>query len=198
MHVFRLCLVAFAFLLTGCQTLYDTVGSINMDGFPDFGATSSAGLAEGDCPRAEIVSDLGTIMEFINPAKPGLDSMMSRFDMSAIQSACAYKGSTMSVDLTLDFNGKLGPKAPGGQPFFSYPFFVAVVSPAGTVVAKEIFSASITYENGESTKTYRENLRHLIPVRNKKHGAGHRIMVGFQLSDEQLAFNRHLIKTYGQ
>lgn len=198
LRVFILC--AGALLLSSCQTAYDTAQSFDASALPTAGGdTSVERLASNGCPPVEIVPELGTIIEFDEREKPSLDGMTSRLDMTNSNTTCKFRGNTMTVDLRLGFQGKLGPKVPqAGQPFFSYPFFVAIVSPGGSIVAKEIFGASITYEGGEQTKAYQENLRHIIPVKSRSHGAGHKIMVGFQLTPEQLSFNRYLIKTYGQ
>ena len=93
----------------------------------------------------------------------------------------------------MDFAGTLGPQAraaSGQKPFFSHPFFVAITSDNGDILAKEIFAASLTYPAGADSQTYTERLRQVIPIDNRDRGANYKVLVGFQLTPDQLAYNR--------
>lgn len=95
--------------------------------------------------------------------------------------------------MKLIFNGKLGPKGRekvSDKPFFSYPYFVAVTSPGGKIMAKEIFAASMTYGSHESTHSYFEKLREVIPISSKENAKNYKILIGFQVTKDQLAYNR--------
>ena len=117
--------------------------------------------------------------------------------MSESQSTCTYNDRSVTVDLKLAFDGNLGPKGrktSKDKPFFSYPFFVAVTSPSGKILAKEIFAASMTYDAGQNEQIYFETLRQIIPTDNRSQGAGYKVMIGFQLAEKQLDYNRKIIE----
>jgi len=153
-------------------------------------------LLADNCPAVDIVGELSSLSEFTNPQNPIEKNMISRVQISESSSLCEYTTKSVTVDLKLTFDGILGQQGrinSNDKPFFTYPFFIAVVSPSGKILAKEIFAASMTYDQGKDHQLYYESLRQIIPVKGKRNGARHKIMVGFQLSPEQLAYNRALL-----
>jgi len=191
------------FALSACDQAYDgflhDVNNLGVTGISadTAGPKRSEKLLESPCPKVELVNDLSSLNDFTNDKKQTSVNLIARVDMHSAQSTCKVSNNSVTVDLKLTFKGKLGPKGrhkKSDKPFFSYPFFVAVTSPSGKIMAKEIFSASMAYNAGQNTRTYQENLRQIIPVLNKDVAKHYRILAGFQLSPAQLAYNReHMI-----
>lgn len=183
--------------LSSCQPMEDlqrNIDDIETGHFePDVPVQTSEKLLASPCPPVEIVTDLSSISDFSDPMKMSQKNLISRVDMGSAQSTCQLSSNTATVDLKLSFKGVLGPKAKqksSDKPFFSYPFFVAVTEPNGRIMAKEIFAASLSFGKDENEHAYYENLRQIIPIKSKKHAYRYKIMIGFQLSPEQLEFNR--------
>ncbi len=158
---------------------------------------SSERLLTNPCPQVEIVDDLSSISDFTNPKKQKKDNLISRVDIKSAESTCKLASKSAIVDLKVIFDGLLGTKGrtkSADKPFFSYPFFIAVTSPSGKIMAKEIFAASLTYDANETNHLYSENLRQIIPITSKKHANQYRILIGFQVTPDQLAYNRkHMV-----
>ena len=188
--------------LSACQTLegmrddaYDVAeGNIYVAGI---NGSAPEKLLRSPCPQVEIVNDLSSISDFSSPKHQKKEYLISRVDLKSAESTCKLSSKTAIVDLKLLFNGKLGPKGrnkTSEKPFFSYPFFVAVTTPSGKIMAKEIFAASITYTAKENEHTYFENLRQIIPIKNKNQANNYHILIGFQVTPDQLAYNReHMV-----
>ncbi len=186
-------------LLSACQTFtglredaYNVIeGDIYVAG------STPEKLLRSPCPQVEIVDDLSSISDFSDPRKQKKEYLISRVDLKSAESTCKLSSKTAIIDLKLLFNGKLGPKGrnkTSEKPFFSYPFFVAVTTPSGKIIAKEIFAAAITYGGNEDEHTYFENLRQIIPVKNKNQANNYRVLIGFQVTPDQLAYNReHMV-----
>jgi hypothetical protein len=158
-------------------------------------ATSDRLLEAGNCPSIEIIEDLSSFYDF-GTAQPNSGNLVSRVDLSKSQSACSYGPKSVTVDLQLAFTGTIGPQGrqqSRNSPFFSYPYFVAIMAPNSRILAKEVFSMPLNYGAGDQERRI-EGFRQIIPVYNQEDGAGHRIAVGFQLTKEQLAYNRTLLK----
>ena len=201
LKVLSFCCV-YALLLSGCQTLeglrddaYDVAeGNIYVAGAT--GKTPEK-LLRSPCPQVEIVDDLSSISDFSNPRRQEKKNLISRVDLKSAESTCKLSSKTAIIDLKLLFNGKLGPKGRSNaseRPFFTYPFFVAVTTPTGKIMAKEIFAASITYASSEDEHTYFENLRQIIPIRSKNQANNYHVLIGFQVTPDQLAYNReHMV-----
>lgn len=190
---FSLCI----FALSACDTMdgiMSDLGDIEMPTLSsDSEPESEQFVVSASCPNAKVVEELGTINEFMDISDLADYNLVSSVEITGLESSCTYSDTSMTVDLKLAFEGNLGPRArqqSGDTPFFSYPFFVAVTSPRGDILAKEIFAASMTYESGQNRQNYYESLRQIIPVDSRSDGARHKVLVGFQLSQDQLAYNR--------
>lgn len=179
--------------LSACNTVDGLVEDLR---FTDWGAfNGKAGgksenfLSDG-CPQAAVVPELANFAEFTDNARPTTGSMVSHTQISSITSQCQFGPQSVTVDVKLNFEGTLGPQGrTGGQPAFSYPFFVAVTSPTGSILAKEIFAADMSYNSGDQ-QSYQESMRQIIPLPNKDLAGSYKILAGFQLSPEQLGYNR--------
>lgn len=194
-----------ALILTACQTLDSAIdGAINdisdaRAGAGDAFSASSPGslISRGSCPQVEIVDELATLREYSKMNAPGADNLISEATVSTIDFSCEYKHKTVQVDVKLLFEGKLGPKVrrtENDKPFFSYPYFIAIARPSGTIMAKEVFSAPMGYEKNQNSFDYYEGIRQIIPLNSSGKGSGYKILVGFQLSERQLEINREIAK----
>jgi len=200
LKIFTVCLLIP--FLGACQTLegakddaYDLAeGNIYVAGVTSGHAEQ---LLKSPCPQVEIVDDLSSISDFVNPKKQIRSNLISRVDLKSAESTCKLSSKTAIVDLKLIFNGELGPKGrvkSSDKPFFSYPFFVAVTTPNGKIMAKEIFAASLTYGANENEHAYFENLRQIIPIKSKNQAHNYRVLIGFQVTPDQLKYNReHMV-----
>ncbi len=155
-------------------------------------------LLASPCPRIEIIDDLSSLSDFSTPKNTDQSQLISRVDLSSAKSTCKLASKSAIIDLKLMFKGTLGDKGrikSSDKPFFSYPFFIAVTSPSGEIMGKEIFAASLTYGANENEHTYFENLRQIIPIKSKNTAKYYKILVGFQVTPDQLAYNREHIIT---
>ncbi len=155
-------------------------------------------LLASPCPQIKIIDELSSLSDFKNPKSPKENQLISRVDILKAQSKCKLSSKSAVIDLKLTFKGTLGTKGRirnSDKPFFSYPFFIAITSPSGEIMAKEIFAASLTYGSGENEHIYFENLRQIIPIKSKDIAKYYKILVGFQLTSDQLAYNRENMVT---
>lgn len=199
-----LSIAAFALTLSACETMEGIkrdISDINFDSFTPASSVSEDQhanfLVDGNCPEVQIVEDLSRLHEFNAGQSMKSSNLVSSVSMEEAQSTCSYGDRSVTVDLKLALEGKLGPKgrrSSNEKPFFSYPFFVAVTSDNGKILAKEIFAASMTYGSGQDEQLYHETLRQIIPADSRAQGARYKVMVGFQLAEKQLAYNRKLIE----
>lgn len=193
-----LCTLVTLTFLTGCQTFQNLTDDLsdatnNLSSLPTTTPTSPERLLESPCPQVELVDDLSSISDFVNMQKISHENLVSRVDLGSAESTCKLSNNSAIVDLKLIFNGILGAKGRmknSDTPYFSYPYFVAVTAPNGKIMAKEIFAAPISYNANENEHVYFENLRQIIPIRSKDVANHYKILIGFQVSPEQLAYNR--------
>lgn len=188
--------------LGGCQTVQGMKKDFDNIKMPKLGLVTDdeepAEIQQTDlridnsCPQVEIVDELSSFSEF-SGSSTSEKSLVSRVNLNQVESSCDIRGNQVVLDLKLAFAGSLGPKAKrtsNDKPFFSYPFFVAVTNPSNVILAKEVFAASMTYERNENTHNYFENMRQIIPITKNSQASKYKVMIGFQLSDDQLKYNR--------
>lgn len=186
--------------LAACQTadgfVADIADTFNLRGGGSSPyAISDVEVAKSDdpCPRVSIVDELSSLSEFANPSNTSESNLISRVNLQQVESSCSFQSGQVSVDLKMAFESTLGAKGrvrSTDKPFFSYPFFVAVTNPKGIIMAKEVFSASMTYDKGEDSHVYFETMRQLIPLDRQDNAKRHQVLLGFQLDPAQLQYNR--------
>ncbi len=158
--------------------------------------TADSFIGYDNCPRIEIVNELDVLSDFGNAMEATPSNLSSHVALSKIESSCSYKDKSVTLDLKLAFEANLGPKGRSHsieKPFFAYPYFVAITNPSGDIIAKEVFAAPMTFALDKTEMTYYEGLRQIIPINHKQAGPRYKVLLGFQLTENQLAYNRNQI-----
>jgi len=197
-----LCIGLTAFFLVGCQTWETLKKDFETFSLDNFGTASIVGsettqsdrLIGGDCPGIEIVDDLAEYALFVPNLDATNQNLIAQASMTESQSSCEYKQRSVTIDLKLAFHSQLGPRASLNNAEFSYPYFVAVTDNGGKILAKEIFTIPISHNDGSTAKKQIETLRQIIPTDSRLEGSRYKVMVGFQLSENQLNYNRQVIE----
>jgi hypothetical protein len=199
----RTILLAFLVLpVAGCASVNHTVDNVrqtfsNMH-LPSFSSNvpqPTVADTPNGCPPATIISELGAVHQFMDETSTRADSLISSAQIGQIQSSCTVNENNIVVDLTINFTGALGPQALLWQTerrSFAYPYFVAISAADGTIIAKEVFALTVTYEKDEQQRTWTESLRQVIPLQGG-YGDQYELLIGFQLTESELAYNRTLL-----
>lgn len=148
---------------------------------------------DGSCPPVSVRPDLRELVEFYNPAKTTDATKISEATITNVQNTCRVENTAIIMQIDITLEGKTGPKArvkATDKPSFAYPYFVAVTDEHGNVVSKEIFAASVAYTADQNSITQTENIFQNMPVPDSASGENFSVIVGFQLSEEQLAYNQ--------
>lgn len=145
----------------------------------------------GACPPVGSVYDAARIVEF----REGSDELYSDIrytgEITDVRSFCRYTGDNpLTAELQVDFAFGKGPLADGNTHDFDY--WVAVTRRNGKVLAKEYYTVSAKFESGSELAGTTQTIdRITIPRADETiAGTNFEIVVGFDLSDEELEFNR--------
>lgn len=201
----RLLCAAALLPLAACQTSFDefrqSLSDIKMPSFSGGEPPAEEAVLSMDgihtCPQVNIVPDLGMLHEFTDMEQPSDTTLVSAATMEVERTSCVYspEHGSVAVQMTLAFSSRLGPRSKiykGDKPNFAYPYFLAVTNPEDEIVAKEVFAASMSFPADQGAMEYRETLRQIVPLEQITDGPDYAILIGFQLSDDQLAYNRAL------
>lgn len=163
--------------LSGCQTARKVL---------EIGEEAEKNV--GPCPVAFSLYEASRLVEF-----RGAESYANvgfTAEINKVRSLCRYVGENpIEADLTLDISFGRGPAADGDTA--TYEYFVAVTRKDIEVIGKEVFPISVTFPKGVDIVEITENVGEVIIPRANENtsGANFEIIVGFELTQEQIAFN---------
>lgn len=163
--------------LSGCQSTKEI-----------FAIGEAAEKNPGPCPEAFSLYEASRLVEF-----RGAESYKNvgfTAEINKVSSLCRYVGDNpISADLTMDIAFGRGPAAE--QRTATYEYFVAVTRKNIEVIEKQVFPISITFPEGVNVVEAREAVGEIIIPRANENtsGANFEIIVGFELTPEQIAFN---------
>lgn len=189
--------------LTGCDTL-QSIKNIDMPSLSMPSLSTAPAPAEAtpsglvaktgaECPQVKALTELSSISQFVNTKTPSADKMIAEAKVENVSATCAVAPASVSVELSLDFLGTLGPvgvKDMNGQANYTYPYFLTVVTPDGKILSKDVFALSMVYDKGGINLRKQDKLRQVIPLAAGQQANQYQILIGFQLSEDELAYNR--------
>jgi len=69
-------------------------------------------------------------------------------------------------------------------------YLVATVDPNGRILAKEVYQTKIAFSDGMETVRKKEEVVVFIPSHVKTNLRGYKILIGFELTESQLQYNK--------
>jgi hypothetical protein len=117
-----------------------------------------------------------------------LTDVVSRGAVMDFRGSCQPDEAKVDVDFQLVLATERGPAFDGRDP--TYQYFVAVTDREGQVLAKQVFEATMRFAEGQNRAGSVEELHQTIPLAQGRRPADYQVLVGFQLTPDQLAFNR--------
>ena len=169
-------IAALAGLLTGCQTVSEAISPPEPN--------------VGPCPSALSLYDAHRLVE-LNGEEVTYENIGFTGEILAVRSLCSYYGERPIIaNLEIDFGFGRGPAAANSEK--TYEFFVAVTRRDIAVIEKEIFPVRVRFPAG-GDRVYRTETIDAISIPRAEadtSGTNFEILVGFELTPEQIAFNR--------
>lgn len=143
----------------------------------------------GPCPVAGSIYDAARYIR-LDGAGELYSNIEFTGEITDVRLYCRYTDDIPLVaEVEIDFAFGKGPAARTDQ--HDYPYFVAVTRRNGKVLAKEVYTTRAQFGSGLVTASTELIDRITIPRADGSiSGVNFEIVVGFDLTDEQLAFNR--------
>lgn len=139
------------------------------------------------CPKVSIVRDLASVTQF-RPGRRDQTDIVSRAVLADYAGNCDYRKNGVTVNLNLTLVAERGPAMQGNQA--NYRYFVAVTRPGEEVpVSKTEFDTTVDFPAGQNRAGNREELAPVIPLPEDANAKDWQVIVGFQLSEDQLRYN---------
>ncbi len=163
--------------LSGCQTAKKVLS---------VGEEADKNL--GPCPVAFSLYEASRLVEF--HGSESFANVGFTAEINKVRSLCRYVGEQpIRADLSMDIAFGRGPSATGDTA--TYQYFVAITRKDIEVIEKQIFPITVTFPEGADIVELTEKVGEIIIPRASENtsGANFEIIVGFELTQEQIAFN---------
>jgi hypothetical protein len=144
----------------------------------------------GPCPPMGSVYDVARYVEFTSGTDETYPNITYTAEIADVRMFCRYAGrDPLVAQMEIDFAFGKGDGARSDR--HTYPYFVAVTRRNGKVLAKEYFNVEADFNGGKLAGKTESIARIEIPRLDESiAGSNFEIVVGFDLTPEQLVFNR--------
>ena len=141
-----------------------------------------------DCPTTAAVGD-ATVQSKFRPG-PGRDLTDVRYQvrLADVSSECRYDSKGVEVRIKAGFALELGPANPDRKAV--YEFFVAITDPNDEIVAKRNFTTPLEFPANVGYLEHLEELQPRIPLPKGGSAADYKVILGLQLTEDELDYNR--------
>lgn len=164
------------FAVSACSGSFDT----------DVMSIFSGPKAPLPCPQVEVLPGADAITIFREGE--GRDLVDVRFEgvITPVSGECQYVDDETAVvaNLILRIDATKGPAATSQSE--NFPFFVAIAQRDGKILAKKVFSSPVEIAEGRRRGAVQEEIEQRIPLTGIKTGYDYVIIIGFQLTKEQM------------
>lgn len=155
------------------------------------GCSSPRQLAK--CPPTSVLVDTASIavrQDAGAAADPA--NLLYSVQIDSAKTDCSLPKYDKEVESSVDINFRAERSKPGDAASYKVPYFVAITT-EGKVLAKRIFYADFAFAPGATVSSFSDSVASLtLTVGRDKRAADYGILVGFQLTKEQLEYNRHV------
>ena len=170
--------LAAAFVLAGCQSVRDTLG----DPEPN----------PGPCPNALALYDAHRVVE-LTGENIVYENVGFTGEILNVAGRCRYTDADASpIDMEVGVRMAFGrgPAAEGRETTFD--LFVAVTRTDSAVIERRVFPVTVRFDRGEDRVEVIEEFNPITIPRAAADtsGVNFEVLLGFELTDEQLQFNR--------
>jgi hypothetical protein len=123
-------------------------------------------------------------------AAPSAANVAFTAEMSQAKLVCNYDRAKNSLNVDIEFaiRARRGAAAQGPDP--KLDFFVAVVDDDNNLISKRVFSAQPSIGSGMATMFTQTVENFPVPLAMDKRPYDYEILTGFQLTPDELAYNR--------
>lgn len=147
------------------------------------GCSSAQPAPPGGCPKVAVLGELAELVRFRPGAGRDLTDVEIEAKFSTLAFGCLYDKQSVSVEIDIEVEATRGPALGPGKATFQY--FAAVTNPAGEIVAKEPFDATVEFKGNTTRLVVADELTQRIPLVDRNSGPNWSILLGLQLTDEQ-------------
>ncbi len=151
-------------------------------------AGCSSDKPEAACPRGVIPADAANITHFRDGPGRDLTDVVAAGHIQNFLIQCKYSKKDVDIDLQIAITADRGPADRTRAADFDY--WVAVVDPDRKVLQRTPFRVHFEFADNVTHLGTIEQIEPIIPLKDVMKGPNYQIWMGFQLTEDQLKWNR--------
>lgn len=143
------------------------------------------------CPTVLILADAEHFTQFRPGRGRDVTDIVAEGDIIGFKGSCEFGKKNATLEMTLSVSFSLARGAANSNAVVEFPYFVAVPSMYPDPAGKAVIPASVQFPGNLSKVRYSdEELQLSLPLGDGLAGASYEVIIGFQLDEDQLAYNR--------
>ncbi|MEP0709266.1 hypothetical protein [Parvibaculum sp.] len=170
--------------LAGCSSVGNMFGVVD--------ETKDGGTTLYPCPAVGVLEGTDHVT-LVTGAGTDLTDIVAKAEIGKVVSSCKYNidESTITVDLAFDGLAELGPAATSRE--LTLKTFVAVTRRFNAFDKKQVYEVPVTFEAGRRQVGFVKTVEGtILPYGGTADGRIYQILIGFQLTPDQLEYNRNV------
>ena len=140
------------------------------------------------CPRVRVLQEPGSITRFQDGAGRDITDVLFQAQFSEVTGGCLIEKDSIELDFTVEILATRGPA--DTEKAASMTIFMAVQAPDRTFLQRNTFDVDITFPGNRSRVAYVDEFAGKIPRSADQEPDSFTIYVGFELTEDELQFNR--------
>ncbi|MFZ5608285.1 MAG: hypothetical protein ACOY99_01595 [Pseudomonadota bacterium] len=140
-----------------------------------------------DCPAVAFVRYANTVTRFAPTSEYRPQDVAYSAAFADLSVDCQDLGEGVTTAISFTVNAAKGPAATADA--ITLPYFVTVLRDGERIVGKRVFTSTITFPPGQTRAAVREVISQKIPTDSAADEYAHEVLIGFQLSEDEAAYN---------
>ena len=141
------------------------------------------------CPATNFVYDLDHMTVFADGAVGDLTDVRFDAQLTNLSALCNFERDRLVMDIAFQVIASRGPANRDDEA--AIPYFLAIADETGGIIAKETFGTILPFKGNLRRVSIKETFEPTIPYPAGPNILGnYRVLIGFQLTPEQVAYNR--------
>lgn len=155
------------------------------------GCTAKEDQPTPSCPHVLILADAEKFTQFRPGRGRDITDIIAEGEIAGFKGACQYGKRNESIEMTLSVSFALTRGAANDDGLVSFPYFVAVPSMFPDPAGKAVMPVTVQFPANLSKVRYNdEEVSLSLPLTVGQSGAAYEVIIGFQLDEDQLTYNR--------
>lgn len=153
--------------------------------------SSGENAPQPSCPQVLILADAETFTQFRPGRGRDITDIVAEGEISGFKGTCQFGKRNETIEMTLAVSFTLTRGAANTEGVVSVPYFVAIPGMYPDPAGKAVMPLAVEFPPNMSKVRYNdEQVQLSLPVGGNQTGASYEVIIGFQLDEDQVAFNR--------